>query len=165
VLPIAVGADSSVEVPAPVNLYVRFQLERFAEPERQSVGALEPCLYRLTAGALGRALARGVRVEQILAFLQQASNGRVPVNVAGQLRLWAGRYDQVQIEETILLTVKSERALKELSVLPETRPLLAKLLSPTSALVRKQDIARLRATLKTLGFLRDEDDGEALDRG
>ncbi len=88
-----------------------------------------------------------------MAFLQQVSNGRLPPNAARQLELWAGRYDQVQLEETILLTVKSNQALRELSELPETRSLIARVLSPTSALVRKKDYARLKKELRALGFL------------
>jgi hypothetical protein len=168
--PITVDVDFRVEVPAPDNFYVRFQLERFAAPaRRQSAGqnlvSSQPCVYQLTAPALGRAQSRGVHVEQVLAFLQQASKGRVPANVAGQLRLWAGRYDQVQLQEVVLLTVKSERALKELSLLPETRSLLGRTISPTSVLIRKKDLPRLRAALQTLGFLRDEEGGKSQERG
>ncbi len=43
--------------------------------------------------------------------------------------------------------------LRDLSVLPETRQLIAKVLSPTSALVRKRDLARLRKELRELGYL------------
>jgi hypothetical protein len=150
--PIVVRPDFRIEAPAPVSLYTRFQLERFSEPE-----SLEPCRYRLTVGSLGRALARDIRLEQILAFLRQASEGRVPANVAGQLQLWAGRFGQVQIEEMALLTVKSERVLKEISVLPETRSLIGRVLSPTSALVRKRDLPRLQKELRALGFLLPED--------
>jgi hypothetical protein len=150
--PIIVSPDFRIEVPAPVSLYTRFQLERFAEPE-----STEPYRYRLTVGSLGRALARDIRLEQILAFLRQASEDRVPVNVAGQLQLWAGRFGQVQLEEMALLTAKNERVLKELSVLPETRSLISRVLSPTSALVRKQHLPRLRKELRALGFLPPED--------
>jgi hypothetical protein len=83
----------------------------------------------------------------------------VPANVAGQLRLWAGRFGQVELEEVALLRVKSERVLKELSVLPETRHLLAKILSPTSALIRKRDLARLRKELRGLGYLLPDEPG------
>jgi hypothetical protein len=146
--PIAIQPDFRVEVPAPASLYVRFQLERFADLEGE-----EPCRYRLTVGALGRALARDVRVEQVLAFLQQASQRPVPPNVTGQLRMWAGRFGQVQLEEVALLRVKNERVLKELSVLPETRALIARVLSPTTALVRKEDFSRLQKALRDLGYL------------
>jgi hypothetical protein len=134
------------------NLYARFQVERFAALESAA-----PCRYRITVESLGRALARGIQVEQILAFLRQASGDRLPGNVAGQLQMWAGRFDQVRLEEMTLLRVKSERVLKELSVLPETRPLIARLLSPTTALVRQRDVARLRQELLALGYLLPED--------
>jgi len=84
--PITVGSDFLVDVPASASLYVRFQLERFADLEQA-----EPCRYRLTDGGLSRALARGVQVEQVLAFLKRAGQRPVPVNVSGRLRQWAKR--------------------------------------------------------------------------
>ncbi|MGD2205650.1 MAG: helicase-associated domain-containing protein, partial [Anaerolineae bacterium] len=150
--PIVVHSDFSVEVPPPVSLYVRFQLERFADLQ-----SVEPCRYCLTVGGLGRALARGIRVEQILAFLRQASDDRVPGNIVGQLRMWDGRFGQVRLQKVVLLTTKSERVLKELSVLPETRTLIGQVQSPTSALVRRQDLPRLRKALRDLGFLPPEE--------
>jgi hypothetical protein len=146
--PIVVQPDFSVELPPPVSLYTQFQLERFA-----TLQSRKPCRYQLTVGALGRALARGIHVEQVVAFLRQASDGRLPANVAGQLQMWAGRFGQVQLEEVALLRVKTERILKELSVLPETRPYIGQILSPTLALVRKRDLPRLQKELRKLGFL------------
>jgi hypothetical protein len=81
----------------------------------------------------------------------------------GQLQLWAGRLGQVQLKEVVLLQVKNERVLKELSVLPETRSLIAQVLSPTSALIRKQDLPRLKVELRALGYLPPE--GTAGDLG
>ena len=147
-LPIIVHPDFRVEVPMPTSLYIHFQLGRFADLESE-----DPCRYRLTIGGLGRALSRGVRVAQLLAFLQQAGGRPVPPNVAGQLRTWAERFGQVQLEEVALLRVKSERVLKELSVLPETRSLIGPRLSSTSALVRKRNLPRLRKQLRALGYL------------
>ena len=84
--PITIGPDFMVDVPPSAGLYVRFQLERFAELEQA-----EPCRYRLTARGLSRATARGIQVEQVLAFLKRAGQRPVPANVAGQLRRWARR--------------------------------------------------------------------------
>jgi hypothetical protein len=150
--PIVVHPDFRVELPPPASLYTRFQLERFTDLEQ-----VEPCTYRLTIGSLHRALARDIQVEQVLAFLQQASQHPVPANVAGQLRLWAGRLGQVSLQEVALLQVKSERTMKDLTVLPETSHLIARVLSPTSALVRKQDLPRLKRELRSLGYLPPED--------
>ena len=168
--PIVIGPDFQIKVPAPASLYTRFQLERFTDPSssgtlRQKAASQEPWLYRLTAGSLGRALAQGIRVEQVLAFLRQASEGPVPANVAGQLRLWAGRFGQVQLEEVAILRVENERVLKELSVLPETRSLLGEILSPTSVLVRKQNLAQLRKALRALGYLPAKATDDLAERG
>ncbi len=163
--PIVVRPDLSVEVPLPASLYTRFQLERFADPRdaepRVSRGQASagPLHYHLAPASLGRALSRGIQVEQMLAFLKQASGRPLPANVVGQLQLWAGRFDQAHLEEVALLRVKSERVLRELSALPETQQLIARVLSPTSALVRKRDLARLRKALTELGYLLPKEAG------
>ena len=146
--PLIAHPDLRLELPPPSSLYTQFQLERFAERQEG-----EPLCYRLTPGGLGRALARGIRVEQIVAFLQQAGAGRVPPNVTAQLRTWAGRLGQVTLREMVLLTTKSEHALRELLALPETRGLIERRLSPTAALVRREDLPRLERALRRLGFL------------
>lgn len=149
--PILVRADLRVDVPQPSSLYTRFQLERFSILEREA-----PCRYRMTVDSLGRAFTRGIQVEQILAFLRESGVEPVPIAVIDQLQQWAGRFDQVTLEDMALLTVRHEHVLKELSALPETRHLLARVLSPTSALVSGRDLPRLRRALRTLGFLRRE---------
>lgn len=167
--PIAIRPDMGIQVPYPANLYTCFQLERFADALGRLGAGPEskgPWHYRLSVGGLGRVLGRGVRVEQVLAFLRQASDDGLPVNVAGQLQLWAGRFGQVKLEEMALLTAQNERALRELSVLPETRGLIGRLLSPTTALVRRADLPRLRKVLRELGFLPFEGgEGDQGERG
>jgi hypothetical protein len=168
--PLIIHSDSRIDVPPPASLYSLFQVERFADSLDTSpsakVAGQKGRSYRLSPASLGRALTRGIQVEQVLAFLQQASGRPVPANVAGQLRLWAGRFGQVQLDEVALLQVKSERVLKELSRLPETRSLIGKILSPTSALVRKNDLPRLRRELGILGYLPSaETSGDAAERG
>jgi hypothetical protein len=149
--PILIRPDFTVELPDAASLYTQFQVERFAEWE----GAA-PRRYRLTVSSVGRALTRGVRVEQILAFLRKSSQGPLPPNVVGHLEAWAQRDGQVDVEEVALVRTKSERAMQELRALPETRSLIGQQLSPTTALVRKQDLPRLYKALRSLGYLPPE---------
>jgi hypothetical protein len=144
---LTVRPDLRIEVPAPASRYTRFQLERFADQEQA-----ETCRYRLTPRGLSRALGRGLQIDQIVAFLQQAGGRPVPPNVAAQLTLWAGRLGQVRLEEVTLLEVKNERVLQELRSLPQTRALIDQVLSPTVALVRKKNAARLQAILRDMGY-------------
>lgn len=147
-LPLIIRPDLSLELPTPVNLYVRFQLERFAELESET-----PCRYRLTGRGVSRALSRDVRLEQVLTFLQQASHAPVPPAVEEQLRLWARRLGQVRLEEAVVLRVRDQELLQELATLPETCPFIQEILSPTTALVRKQDLSHLQKELRALGYL------------
>ncbi len=149
--PILIRPDFSVELPDAASLYTQFQVERFAEFEGSA-----PRRYRLTVGSVGRALTRGVRVDQILAFLQKSSQGSIPAHVVGHLEAWAQRYGQVDVEEVALVRTKSERAMQELRALPETRSLIGQQLSPTTALVRTQDLPRLYKALRSLGYLPPE---------
>jgi len=68
---------------------------------------------------------------------------------------------QVRLGEATLLEVKNERVLQELRTLPQTRSLIDQVLSPTVALVRKKNLARLQAILRDMGYwVPDEFDGE-----
>jgi hypothetical protein len=160
--PVVVRPDFAVEVRLPASLYTRFQLERFADPHgslpRPAASPKNEMVYRyhLNAGSLGRGLARGIRADQVLAFLRQVTAGRVPANVAGKIQAWAERHGQVAIQEVALLHAKSERALRELMALPETRALIDRQLSPTTALVRHEHLPQLRRVLRELGFLTPE---------
>jgi hypothetical protein len=50
--------------------------------------------------------------------------------------------------------------------LPETRSLISRVLSPTTALVRRRDYARLKAELRSLGFLpEDNPPSDTTERG
>lgn len=149
--PILVRPDFTIELPAAASLYTQFQVERFAE-----VDSAQARRFRLTVGSVGHALARGVRVDQILAFLRKESQGSLPANVVGHLEAWAQRYGQVEVEEVAVVRVKSERVMQELRALAETRSLLGQQLSPTLALVRKQDLPRLTKALRSLGYLPPE---------
>lgn len=162
--PLVISPDLSLELPAPVSLYVRFQLERFAELESEA-----PCRYRLTSRGLSRALSRDVRLEQVLAFLRQASRAPVPPAVEERLRLWARRLGQVRLEEAVVLRVRDPELLQELATLPETRPFIQEIVSPTVALVRRQDLPRLQHELRALGYLASsptpKQPGGAVDKG
>jgi hypothetical protein len=156
--PLVVQPDYAVHVPAPANRYVRFQLERFARLEEEGAA----CRYRLTPGALGRILAQGVEVEQVITFLQQASappQGTprpLPAHVVAQLQQWAGRWGRVALEQVTLLRARDERALRELMALPGTRNLIQQTLSPTLAVVRRRDRPRVERALRELGYLSEE---------
>ena len=59
---------------------------------------------------------------------------------------------QVVLQEVALLHVKTERAMRELTALPQTRALIDRQISPTVALVRREHLPPLRRVLRELGY-------------
>ncbi|MDY7042275.1 MAG: helicase-associated domain-containing protein, partial [Chloroflexota bacterium] len=110
-------------------------------------------VYRLTPLALARALSENVSVEQVLAFLERVSGGRVPPNVSVSLRDWAEKFGAVRLRRAVVLQVRTEVTLQELRTLPQTAPYLIEVLSPRAALVGEEDWPRLVEELRKLGYL------------
>jgi len=148
--PIEVRPDFTILVPAGASLYHRFQVERFAERQGSEERAY---LYRVTQDSLARLLREDIKVETVLGFLKQAAAGRLPANVADTLRQWGQKYGQVSLRPVLLLQVKDELILQELQALPQTRPYLREIISPTAATVAKKDWPRLVEELRKLGYL------------
>jgi hypothetical protein len=65
--------------------------------------------YRLTAGSIASALVRGIEVEQIAAFLEQAGRRPVPLELAENLEAWARRFRRVRIERALTLQFDDSR--------------------------------------------------------
>jgi hypothetical protein len=147
--PIEVRSDFTLLVPAE-NLYHRFQVGRFADRQGSEEGAH---LYRVTPDSLTRLLREDIKVETVLGFLKQAAAGRLPENVADTLRRWAQKYGQVSLRPVVLLQVKDELILQKLETLPQIRPYLREIISPTAATVAKRDWPRLVEQLQKLGYL------------
>ncbi len=148
--PIEIRPDFTILVPARGSLYHRFQVGRFADRQDSEKGV---SLYRVTQDSLARLLKEDIKVETVLGFLKQAAAGRLPANVADTLRQWGQKYGQISLKRVVLLQVKDELILQELQTLPQTRPYLQEIISPTTATVAERDWPRLVEELRKLGYL------------
>jgi len=148
--PIEIRPDFTVLVPVGGSLYHRFQVERFADRQGSEE---EAYLYHVTQDSLARLLREDIKVETILGFLKQATAGRLPANVAHTLRRWGQKYGQVSLRPVVLLQVKDELILQKLQTLPQIRPYLREIISPTAATVAEKDWPRLVEELRKLGYL------------
>ncbi|MFQ6014196.1 MAG: helicase-associated domain-containing protein [Anaerolineae bacterium] len=147
--PFVVQADFEVLVPQEADLRDRFRLEKFADLrvwDRVSI-------YQLTQESVHRLLAQGVKIEDVVTFLEKASGAPLPQNVAYTLREWGARYGEIQLREAWLLQTRDELLLKELQALPELKPYLEEAISPTAITVRGEKVAELVEKLRELGYL------------
>jgi hypothetical protein len=147
-MPLDVASDATATCHRQTPLYQRFQLARFAEWE--SGGAEQ--VYRLTAQALARASAQGLRPEAILGFLQRHARS-VPDPVRQSLLRWAARRGRVTYRQAYVLAVASEQDLETLRKTPGVGELLGEQLGPKSVLVAPENWNEISKRLAELGYL------------
>ncbi len=150
-VPLRVGTNFQVHVPAKCNLYDRFQLARCANLDRRGH---DQTSYYLTPVSISRALQNGITIEQITAFLTRASHQQVPHQVLETLQTWAARQGSARLEQVFLLHLKTPDVVHELRQHAMLAPLLGETISPTTILVAAQYAPQVQRLLTELGYVR-----------
>ncbi|MEA3408258.1 MAG: helicase-associated domain-containing protein [Chloroflexota bacterium] len=143
-----VNDDLAVEISCQNTLYERYQLERFAEWQRQN----DRALYRITEESLYKGLNTDIKVEQIIRFLQRITGDAVPSHVLQKLRAWGARFGRVSIREVVLFQTVDAETMRQLQAHPGIGEILGKTISPAACLVAKERVPELVQQLKTLGI-------------
>ncbi|HID88379.1 MAG TPA: hypothetical protein EYP52_01515 [Anaerolineae bacterium] len=146
--PLVVRPDLTILAPAG-RRYERFQLSRVADWVRTG----DPYLYRITPTSLERARRQRIPLERIVAFFEEATGGRVPKTLRPALARWVRHGTEVRLTRGILLRVRDEGLLRELTADPSTRRYIREVLGPTAALVAPGDWPRLVQALVERGVL------------
>ncbi|MHB0857233.1 MAG: helicase-associated domain-containing protein [Anaerolineae bacterium] len=143
-----VDESFAVRIPLEDTLYERYQLERFAEWQDQDRVAT----YRITGESVWDSQNAGVKVEQILAFLNRVSGGQVPATVVSTLQAWGSRFGGVALRRQVLLEAADEKTMQQIASRPDMRGLLGRPISATMCLVAEEDVGELTRKLKALGI-------------
>ena len=150
--PLQIGDNFDVHVRPAVSLYDRFQLARFAKPEKYDARRI---IYRIEQESVMRALRNGISADQIITFLNRATDNRTPLPLLDSLRSWERRRSTVKIERATLLRLKDAALMEELRQNPDLSPLLGTVLGPTAVVIPPQNIKEVRRILKQKGYLAD----------
>ena len=146
---LVIQPNFEVVVPFHADLGAALRLERLAEPVQS--GPVR--VYRLTRDRFYAALDAGGTVEDLLAFLAQASDAPLPQNVAYTLRDWAGQYGRVCLEPATILRTRDEILMQELRASRRIAPLLGEPLAPTIQLVAEENLPALVGRLREDGYM------------
>ncbi len=123
-------------------------LDRIAERERLD----QVAAYRLTRESIYRARQQhGMAIEEVTAALERESGAELPQNVAYTLQEWGRAQDRVLLFDDLVLLQSDAALLDRLATHDPT--LLARRLTPTSALVRPEAQLRVEAALFDLETL------------
>jgi hypothetical protein len=129
----------------PVNLAVLAQLDLFADRESADRGAFQ---YRLSRESVYRAQQQGMNVDDVIRFLEEASDTDLPQNVRRSLDEWAAHHERIVFRTGVsLLQAADAELLAELMDTPQTGQHLARAVSPQVALLKKNRHKQLVAAL------------------
>ncbi len=101
------GGEIELHRPTPLRVWA---LSAFADTER--LGRVS--VYRLTAAGLERALAAGFDLTQIITFLADQTETKVPDEIVERLRAWARGYRRVRAQDAVVLKPDASDALADL---------------------------------------------------
>lgn len=122
--PLSVGANFQVLLyrPTPRRVWALSAFAKLQSLDRVST-------YALTSESLIRALASGIDLDQIVAFLERQNGGPLPQNVAYTLAEWDRGYRRVWLRRAVLLAAEEGEesepivaALKDAGLDPDTLP-------------------------------------------
>jgi hypothetical protein len=158
-VPLRVVPDGTVHLrqPSPVRVW---SLLLFADPD--TLG--EVSTWRLSEGALGRALAAGFELGQVTDFLTRQSGRSLPDTVTADLQGWASRFRRVRLGPAVTMRPDDTGQVADLVRVAEEAGLVAHPLPGPEGLVvitlpadghavpSEDALARLRERLRAAGF-------------
>lgn len=143
-------ADAKAVAPLGVPRPLRYQIARFCLWTGFDEQGYH---YRLTPGSLERAGAQGLEVHHIMAVLEKASGGPVPVPLQHALARWDAHGTEAEIQTRLLLSVRDTDVLRELLEDRRTARYISEQLDQKHALVSGKDWPRLQESAARLGLL------------
>ncbi len=148
----SVRLDGRISIPRRAPRPLRYQAARMTDWEDLQPEAYH---YRLTPASLRRATEAGLEHRHILSVLEDLSGAPLPAPLLKALERWNSRGTEARLERRHLLRVKDENILESLYKYQGTAKWLGERLGSNTAVVREQDIERLRNAAAKLGLLID----------
>lgn len=142
--------DGSLLAPIGAPRTQRYQLARFCVWRNLDQHGYH---FRLTPGALAKALDQGLEVHHVLAVLETACGRPIPSSIHTALRRWGTRGVEAEMHDRLLLMVQDPKVLHELQQDRRTARFISQRLSDTHALIERDDWLRFCKAAARIGLL------------
>lgn len=157
------GPDRIAIWPEDDEPYLRYRLDRFADREEDTTGAADtdratpgPVRYRITPESLARAREEGLRIDEILAFLDYKARLNLSPDDTLTLRGWAGYYAPFRYAPVRAVELPPTVSWGDLGRVKALRPLILRVISASLALVAEEHWPKLQAALLARGITLQE---------
>ena len=145
--PLIVRSDGQIIAPPRSPRSARYQIARFADWEGFGRGGYR---FRLSAAAMRRAQAQGLKPAHVLTLLRQYARV-VPPSITRAVANWEERGAEATLAETVVLYVRDPKILQKLRS-GKAQRFLGKVLSPVTVEVRRGAEEKVLAALTELGY-------------
>jgi hypothetical protein len=159
-LPVAqafhVTEDLQVVVPVEnLDLWLRSRLEQFADALPSSDGESDGATrFQISRSSLARAAEMRLKHDEVLAFLEEVGTPPLPADVSLTVRGWGDALAPAFLGAASVLVAEAG-LVEQLAAVESLRSLLWLRADDRVALVRDEDVPRLRAELEKRGLLAD----------
>jgi len=148
--PPALRLRPSFQVQVPIGRrYERFQVGRVAEWLESG----KWYRFRLTPASLQRAREQRIAVNRVLTFLGDHIDAPLPSSVSEALKRWMERGTEASLHRAVLLRMTDEGLMDRALSSPRVARLVQERISPTAAVVRREDWPAMIEALEQLGLL------------
>jgi len=147
-----VNSVGKIVVPRFVPRVVRYQVSRFCEwGEAKS----DEYHYLLTTASMKKAAQQGLKVEHLLALLNNHASGGIPPVLVKALKRWEVNGVEAWVQTRIVLRVSTPEVLGELRKSKAAR-FLGETLGPTTVVIKEGAQSKVMAALAEMGLLAEE---------
>ncbi|TCP58948.1 XPB/Ssl2-like helicase family protein [Tumebacillus sp. BK434] len=147
-MPLIIQPNFDLLVPLESFERIAWELEELTELIRVDTMRV----HRLTKKSVLRAFDFGWTCETVLDFLREESDGLLPGNVERMIEQWAAEFGRVKLYRAIVVECGDETTAADLQSLPELKPHVRLVLTPTHFLIADAGLPLVQAQLAKLGY-------------
>ncbi len=125
-----------------------WKIDQIAEFEQRDVMTR----FRLTQGSILHAMRKGWSQDEVISFILEHSQNRVPENVLYSVKEWCGKYGEIRLKKVLLLECQSKALAEELLQIEALQPWLGGRIGDCFFAVEENEMRGLSKTLQDLGY-------------
>ncbi|NOU95239.1 hypothetical protein GC093_18710 [Paenibacillus sp. LMG 31456] len=144
-----VQPDFEILVPPSVPYAIRWELAAIADQQKADLVSV----YKLNKASLQRGLEKGLRLEELLMFLDKQSLYGIPENVKLTLEQWAKPFGKVKLAEVLLLRCEDAAVAEAVKKLPGCSACILEEIGEQAWIVRTDQLKQLTDLLNKAGWM------------
>lgn len=135
-------------IPPTVGYEDLWKIDQIAEMEQRDVMTR----YRLTQGSILHAMRKGWSQDEVVSFILEHKQNRVPDNVLYSIKEWCGKYGEIRLKRVLLVECQTKPLADELTKIETLQQWLSIRIGDCHFAVDENELRNLSKALQDLGY-------------